>query len=488
MRRFVLLSLFLLGALFGSRLLAQQGLGDLLNSADQSRQSTDDVTQTDQRSALPSSAATKQALTEVKDVFREDYALATTPSAKLVFARQLLSQAAKTTNLAEQWALYSESMRLAADAGDMELCFEAIDLASRKFIVDAIELKLDALSKLAVKAPLQAFDGLARAALAVAQNASDSENPQIASKSLSLAAGLARKTKNRTLAAEVTRLQQAIRDREKESRELAGIVAKLAANPSEPDICLEAGKYFCFKAGDWSRGLPLLAKGSDTELSRLAVAEVNVGKTADAVTALGDAWWGWADRERGASKSAGLAHAADLYATVVPKLQGLDRTRLEKRIKQAQSESTGREKRIALADLKEESATGMQYGFAKDGTFQGKPFTCRGQEWPKGLTAMTHEKGTSIVYKLPPGAKRLVGTAGVFGPAGAGANQHPEAPIIFEILLDGQSAWKSPPLPQQNSTADFAIDLFGATTLELQSKSKSGSGAWSAWLNPEIVY
>ena len=101
---------------------------------------------------------------------------------------------------------------------------------------------------------------------------------------------------------------------------------------------------------------------------------------------------------------------------------------------------------------------------------------------------MTHENGTSIVYKLPPGSKRLVGTAGVFGPAGAAPNQHPEQPIIFEIVLDGRSVWKSPALPQQSDTADFSVELYGATTVELRSFSKSPSSAWSAWLNPEIVY
>jgi hypothetical protein len=43
------------------------------------------------------------------------------------------------------------------------------------------------------------------------------------------------------------------------------VKAKLSQNPNDPDICLEAGSYFCFKAHDWDRGLPVLAKGSDTE-------------------------------------------------------------------------------------------------------------------------------------------------------------------------------------------------------------------------------
>ena len=441
-----------------------------------------------QRVPVPAPAATRQVLGEVKDIFRDEYAAATTTQARIALAKRLVGEADKTSKPTERWVLLSEAMRLAAEAGDAETCFEAIDKAAPQFAVDVAALKLEALPKLVAKAPPQALDSLGRTALALAQRATDAGDSQAATKSLAVASGVAKKTKNRALMAEITKIQQSARDQEKESKELSAITAKLSQSPGDPDVCLDAGKYFCFKADDWDRGLPLLAKGSDTDLARLAVAEMNAGKTTEAIVSLADAWWDWSDKERGPAKAAGLGHAADLYGSVLAKTQGLDRARLEKRIKQAQSDAPDRGKRIALADLKEESATGMQYGFANDGTFKGKPFTCCGKQWPKGLTAMTHENGTSIVYKLPPGSKRLVGTAGVFGPAGAAPNQHPEQPIIFEIVLDGRSVWKSPALPQQSDTADFSVELYGATTVELRSFSKSPSSAWSAWLNPEIVY
>jgi hypothetical protein len=81
-----------------------------------------------------------------------------------------------------------------------------------------------------------------------------------------------------------------------------------------------------------------------------------------------------------------------------------------------------------------------------------------------------------------------VGKAGVFCPAGAGPGQNPEEPIAFEILVNGQSAWKSPLLSKTNDTAEFDVHLHGATTIELRTVSKSPGSAWSAWLNPEIVH
>jgi len=94
-------------------------------------------------------------------------------------------------------------------------------------------------------------------------------------------------------------------------------VAKLEASPNDSEVCLEAGKYFSFKANDWDRGLPLLAKGSDTELSRLAVAELNGARTPDAVTTGGDSWWDWAQKEKGIAKTAASLHAVELYASII---------------------------------------------------------------------------------------------------------------------------------------------------------------------------
>jgi hypothetical protein len=66
--------------------------------------------------------------------------------------------------------------------------------------------------------------------------------------------------------------------------------------------------------------------------------------------------------------------------------------------------------------------------------------------------------------------------------------QQPESPQLFEILVDGRSAWKSPPLLKRDDTADFEVQLYGASKIELRTSSKSVICAWSAWLNPEIVF
>ena len=38
---------------------------------------------------------------------------------------------------------------------------------------------------------------------------------------------------------------------------------KLKKDPTDPDANLDVGKYLCFAKGNWEKGLPLLAAGSN---------------------------------------------------------------------------------------------------------------------------------------------------------------------------------------------------------------------------------
>jgi len=469
---------------------AQDGLDSLLAEPGAVDQPAAANSQPDSRLPVPGAAASKQALSEVKDIFRDEYAGATPPQARLALAKQLLSHADKTAAAVDRWVLYSEAMRLASDAGDVDLCFEAIDAAAEQFAIDAEDLRVDALGKLAAKARPEDLDALARASLAIARKGIDSGDLTRAQRALSLALGFGRKAKNPSSVAEANTLQQSLRDAEKITKEKVAMDSRLAESPGDADVCLEVGKFYCFKAEQWRKGLPLLAKGADTTLARLAVAELNAGRGTEAVISLADGWWTWADEQSGSQKAVARLHAADLYESVLTATEGLDRARLEKRIREAnEQKARRREKRIALADLRHEQVSITD--FTNDGTYKGKPFTCLNQRWPKGLQASTHAAGVTVTYLLPKGAKKLVGKAGVFTPNALetlNVPPQPGAPIEFEIFVDGRSAWKSPPLAKRDDTADFSVELYGATRVELKTISKSSTSPWSAWLNPEITY
>ena len=433
----------------------------------------------------PSASESRKSLASVREIFREEFASATTPDKRLALARHLIAQAQKTPDAMDRWALFTEAMRLASDAGDVEATFDVIRQVSAEFDVDADTLRVDAIAKLGGRGAGDSANALARAAIALARKFADAGNEPLTQRCISLASSFARKAKNPALVAEVSKVQQSIRDLEKLAKERSVIAQKLADGPNDPDVCLEAGKFFCFREGDWVRGLDLLGRGSDTALARLATADINSAADAQSVVALADAWWDWAESERSAMKAGGFRRASMLYESIIAKTNGLERARLEKRIRQAEADGKGFTKTVFLADLKESKVRGINVAFTKDGTFGGKPFTCAGKDWPKGIVAMPAEAAT-VTYDLPQGAKRLSGKAGVFTPAGNGGQ--PRGALSFEILVDGKPAWTSPTLKKRDETAAFEVELYGARQIELVTKCTDAFSAWTAWLDPVVAY
>ena len=284
----------------------------------------------------PTPEAQQASEQEVRTVFADDFSAANSASKKVALSKQLLEQSEKTAAVADQWALLKESLRLATESGNLTAAEQALDRLGAVFQIDSDSIWLEVLTKLAAKPTPDSLEEIARACIAFADHTATFANGSGANagvlKSLALAAALARRSKNTALLAEVVQLQASLREREKESKETAALLAKLADSPNDPDVCLEAGKYFCFKLGDWGRGLPMLAKGSDTALSRLAVAEKATQPKPAAAVALADAWYQWAATDRGAHKAAAEQHACAIYEKHLGSVEGLERTRIEKRI------------------------------------------------------------------------------------------------------------------------------------------------------------
>ena len=85
-----------------------------------------------------------------------------------------------------------------------------------------------------------------------------------------------------------------------------------------PAVDLAAGKRLCFVEDKWDEGLPLLAKGSDAELSRLATAELKENASPRDRLRLGDRWWDFAGGETGTAWRAAQQRAAYWYRKAAP--------------------------------------------------------------------------------------------------------------------------------------------------------------------------
>lgn len=443
----------------------------------------------DTRTPAPSPEARRASLARVKEIFADDYAAAGLPAKKAEFAKRLADQAIQTQDAADRWALLTESLRMATDSGDVATALPLIDRIPTEFAVERHASRLDALTRLGTKAAGPAHDEVAAAVLDLARDADKAGDEEVAAKAITLASGIARKTKNTGLLADATRLQQKSKERQKVAKELAPLLEKVAASPADPEANLEAGRALCLKAERWDEGLPLLAKGSDAALARLAAAErSNPTAPADLIR-LADGWWDWADGQKPPWKLPAQTRAASTYGRVVNDLQGLDKARVEKRIASVAAAGGGTGQTMFLADLQEADVKGVVNNFfSKNGTL-GRPFEVGGRQYPKAVMALPDSHASSIVgYRLPAGVVRVRGRVGVFTPEHAKPNDQPAAPLGFQVVADGDVVWSSPPLKKRDDTATFDVAIRNAAKLELRTICTGhNNNGWGAWLDPEIV-
>ena len=446
-------------------------------------------TNPDMRKPIPPEELRQASLVRIREIFADDYASATLPAQKRELAIRLLRQADETKDSSDRWVLLAEALRLATDVGDVATATTLIDRIPTEYAVERNASRLEWLSRLAAKvAPAQAID-LARKCLDFARSLDDAENQEQAAKAIVLGSALAKKAKDIATIAEAQRLSAKQKERQKVSKELEPILFKLASDPNASDVNLEAGKLLCLRAGRWAEGLPLLKKGSDPQLARIADMELAPPSSARDRVQAGDAWWDWAESQKGVFKSAAQAVAAKHYSTALPSTEGLDRARLEKRINTTAAVGGGTGETIVLALLREIEVTGVANGFSKNGTFNGQPFMCRGSKYPSAIFTHPSDKSTAkIVFRIPAGARRLRGIAGVFSLDNTPAGQQPGSPIVMAAVADGEVVWNSPQFTRRDQLVAFDLDIRGVVQLELHTTSiGAATTSWGAWLDPVLV-
>ena len=96
----------------------------------------------------------------------------------------------------------------------------------------------------------------------------------------------------------------------------------LEQDPVDPAANLAAGRYLCFVEGQWTRGVPMLALGSDVDLKAVAVKDLRGANSAEDQAAIGDGWWNLAQRGKGAQRDAMLVRAGWWYRQAEPALRG----------------------------------------------------------------------------------------------------------------------------------------------------------------------
>lgn len=444
----------------------------------------------DGRLPVPTAAVAKAAIATVRDVFKADLAAAITSDQLISLSRALAAEADKTGKAAEKWALLQQALELAVASGNLDGGEQVVTRATEIFRLDERRDRAELLTQLAVRPRPEFADSLALACLKDARSAAALGDVDSAKKLLGIGQGVARKFRNNAVIAQFKEAYTELRVIEKAAEDMKGLEAKYQANPTDRQASLDLGRHYCFVRREWNIGLPLLEKGGDPDLAQLAAADLATSNAPAATVAAADAWLRWAQKQKGSTRDAASAHAVDLYAAVRTKIDGLERTRVEKRILEAAAIEAPVGQKVWLADVAHQGVSGLAFGLTKDGTYQGKPYTCGGQRCGKSLLAMPGGgRPAIIIYAVPPGVKRVVGFAGVFVPE---ALQHmpnlkPTTPQNFEIRLDGRTIWKARPIANCNEKLPFDAIVAGGTQLEFVTTTENGSSAFSAWVEPFFV-
>ena len=162
--------------------------------------------------------------------------------------------------------------------------------------------------------------------LLLAEEAVAADLYELAGKIAAQAEQSAKAAKDSGLAGRAQAHAENAREIQREFTKARSFLKTLEERPDDPEANLIAGKFMSLYKGDWAKGVPMLAKGSDAQIRAAALKE----GTVPPVT-LGNEWWAVADARKGAERDRFRGHALACYQEAWPTLEEADRTALRDR-------------------------------------------------------------------------------------------------------------------------------------------------------------
>jgi len=333
-----------------------RSLSDLLNPADPGRTEPTtpktDETDASKKLPVPNAEAQREAEKRIREIFKREFAEATTPDKKLSLAEDgLLAQARETAvTPTDRFVLMKLSCGLAAAAGDLAKSLDIAAQMCRQYELDALSVKAHfvnaVVESIHPRQPTKAESGaIVDTALRLVGEALRADNFRVATELIHAATEAVGKERDlvvrRSLAARVAeRSKETRRLKLRFDNEVAPALAVLAENPDDAEANHTVGRWYCFSVDHWAKGLPLLAKGSDAELAALAKRDATGSDDPKQQKAIGDAWWSLAQEERGPEGRAMRARVVHWYRRAEPGLGGLAKKEVENRLRELESDAT----------------------------------------------------------------------------------------------------------------------------------------------------
>jgi len=357
--------------------------------------------------AVPPAAAVKESRAKVEDVFGKDLRSAKAADAKAAVAEQILEHASETPEAADRYAMLVIAMETAVAAGDIAILMKVVDAIATTYDVPRAKVEAQCLQAFVTDAPVAALGDASEAICRFAEQCLAVGQVDAAKQWATLAINAARRAKDRDQQKAAVDMLNEVRAREKAAEAVKPLVDRLAADPSDREAAGELGRVRCFKEGNWEAGLPLLARGTDADLAAIARLELEPVAAPAGRVKLGDAWWAFAEKQKGDEAVAAETRAREHYAIALNDLSGLDKVRIEKRLGESAAVRAGAEKRPkSLVLWFDASAPGVLRGPT------AQPFDrTRAAQMPVGAWS---DVGAGVTCSVGPGAQPPVVDAKAF--------------------------------------------------------------------------
>ena len=306
--------------------------------------------------SIPSEADQKEATARIKDVYKADFDQASKLIQKTALAQKFIETAIQTQgDPAGQYVLLEVARDVAAESEDVPTALLAIDSMDKRFKIDDLKVKADVLMEASKGRRNEKLSHeIASTALAITNEAVASDRYDLADELITIARKAARRSANASLIKLVKSKNKQIKDTAAAYLAAEDAKAILVEKPADPKANLVVGTFRCFRKGDWTAGLPMLAVGQSETLRKLAKIDLAQPSAADAQTQLADGWWGVADKLDGIQKVQTQIRAAKWYREALPNLTGL-----------AKDKATGR---MALAKAERKELVVDQKSVSKQGS------------------------------------------------------------------------------------------------------------------------
>ena len=304
----------------------------------------------DTRLSVPSKAELKLKSSAVAEIYKAQFDNARKSTDKIELAKKMIADGKNTfDDPIGRFVLLRIARDIAAQQGDLSTTLEAIELIDNHYAVDRGEMQLEAatitVNNLSNKAERLNAIVLLEPLIDAAITADKFDQATALTNLAAKCAKTSRELKSVNYLA--NRLLE-IEEIEKRFKKVKQAKEILLDNPTDPSSNLVMGEFFCFAKGDWKKGSPLLALGSDEELKTAALLELE--PKPDAMK-LGEAWFAISKKLSGFAQARAKSHAGEWYQRALPSLRGLTKRKVEAQLVELTDQSANPLKSYSFTEI-----------------------------------------------------------------------------------------------------------------------------------------